>query len=111
MSRPMTLTLKQFFGSKIIWATFSANVAKSKQTTSRKKMIEKLKIEEISPSTRRYPGIIFQQERATGDRVLTVDNLSYVLDGEVLFSGVSLTIEKDDKVVFPVSYTHLTLPT
>ncbi|HZL08999.1 MAG TPA: ATP-binding cassette domain-containing protein [Prolixibacteraceae bacterium] len=81
-------------------ARFSANVAKSKQTTSRKKMIEKLKIEEISPSTRRYPGIIFQQERATGDRVLTVDNLSYVLDGEVLFSGVSLTIEKDDKVVF-----------
>jgi ATPase subunit of ABC transporter with duplicated ATPase domains len=81
-------------------ARFSANVAKSKQTTSRKKMIEKLKIEEIEPSTRRYPGIIFQQERATGDRVLTVDNLSYVQDGEVLFKDISFTIERGDKVVF-----------
>src|SRR5665647_258351 len=62
---------------------FSANVAKSKQTTSRKKMIEKLKIEEIEPSTRRYPGIIFQQERATGDRVITIEDLSYIQDGEV----------------------------
>lgn len=79
---------------------FSANVAKSKQTTSRKKMLDKLKIEEIEPSTRRYPGIIFQQERATGDRVLTVDNLSYVQDGEVLFKDVSFTIERGDKVVF-----------
>jgi len=79
---------------------FSANVAKSKQTTSRKKMIEKLKIEEIEPSTRRYPGIIFQQERATGDRVLTVENLSYVQDGEVLFKDISFTIERGDKVVF-----------
>ena len=79
---------------------FSANVAKSKQTTSRKKMIEKLKIEEIEPSTRRYPGIIFQQERATGDRVLSVENLSYVQDGEVLFKDISFTIERGDKVVF-----------
>lgn len=79
---------------------FSANVAKSKQTTSRKKMLEKLKIEEIEPSTRRYPGIIFQQERATGDRVLTVDNLSYIQDGEVLFKDISFTIERGDKVVF-----------
>ncbi|HET6558562.1 MAG TPA: ATP-binding cassette domain-containing protein [Prolixibacteraceae bacterium] len=79
---------------------FSANVAKSKQTTSRKKMLEKLKIEEIEPSTRRYPGIIFQQERATGDRVLTVENLSYVQDGEVLFKDISFTVERGDKVVF-----------
>src|ERR1035437_6139339 len=79
---------------------FSANVAKSKQTTSRKQRTEKLKIEEIEPSTRRYPGIIFQQERATGDRVLTVDNLSYIQDGEVLFKDVSFTIERGDKVVF-----------
>ena len=81
-------------------ARFSANVAKSKQTTSRKKMIEKLKIEEIEPSTRRYPGIIFQQERATGDRVLNIENLSYVQDGEVLFKDISFTIERGDKVVF-----------
>ncbi len=79
---------------------FSANVAKSKQTTSRKKMLEKLKVEEIEPSTRRYPGIIFQQERATGDRVLSVENLSYELDGEVLFKDISFTIERGDKVVF-----------
>jgi ATPase subunit of ABC transporter with duplicated ATPase domains len=79
---------------------FSANVAKSKQTTSRKKMLEKLKIEEIEPSTRRYPGIIFQPERATGDRVLSVENLSYELDGEVLFKDISFTIERGDKVVF-----------
>lgn len=79
---------------------FSANVAKSKQTTSRKKMLEKLKIEEIEPSTRRYPGIIFQQERATGDRVLSVENLSYEIDGEVLFNDISFTIERGDKVVF-----------
>lgn len=79
---------------------FSANVAKSKQTTSRKKMLEKLKVEEIEPSTRRYPGIIFQPERATGDRVLNVENLSYVQDGEVLFKDISFTIEKGDKVVF-----------
>ncbi len=79
---------------------FSANVAKSKQTTSRKKMLDKLKIEEIEPSTRRYPGIIFQPERATGDRVLSVENLSYELDGEVLFKDISFTVERGDKVVF-----------
>jgi ATPase subunit of ABC transporter with duplicated ATPase domains len=63
-------------------------------------MLEKLKIEEIEPSTRRYPGIIFQQERATGDRVLTVENLSYEVDGEVLFKDISFTVERSDKVVF-----------
>jgi ATPase subunit of ABC transporter with duplicated ATPase domains len=80
---------------------FSANVAKSKQTTSRKKMLEKLKIEEISPSTRRYPGIIFQQERMAGDRILKVDGLSYKDEqGVTLFKDVHFTIEKGDKVVF-----------
>ncbi|HNW50084.1 MAG TPA: ATP-binding cassette domain-containing protein [Prolixibacteraceae bacterium] len=80
---------------------FSANVAKSKQTTSRKKMLEKLKIEEIAPSTRRYPGIIFQQERMAGDRILTVQNLSYTDEqGVTLFKDVNFTIEKGDKVVF-----------
>jgi ATPase subunit of ABC transporter with duplicated ATPase domains len=79
---------------------FSANVAKSKQTTSRKKMLEKLKIEEIEPSTRRYPGIIFQPERPTGDRVLSVEDLSYEINGDVLFKNISFTIERDDKVVF-----------
>lgn len=79
---------------------FSANVAKSKQTTSRKKMLEKLKIEEIEPSTRRYPGIIFQQERPCGDRVLSVEGLSYEVDGEVLFKNLEFNVEKGDKVVF-----------
>jgi ATPase subunit of ABC transporter with duplicated ATPase domains len=80
---------------------FSANVAKSKQTTSRKKMLEKLKVEEIAPSTRRYPGIIFQQERMAGDRILKVDSLSYKDEqGVTLFKDVHFTIEKGDKVVF-----------
>ncbi len=79
---------------------FSANVAKSKQTTSRKKMLDKLNIEEIEASTRRYPGIIFQPERQTGDRVLSVEGLTYEVEGEVLFKDVTFTIEKDDKVVF-----------
>ncbi len=78
---------------------FSANVAKSKQTTSRKKMIEKLKIEEIQPSTRRYPGIIFQQQRPAGDRILTVEGLTYEIEGETLFENVGFTVEKDDKIV------------
>lgn len=79
---------------------FSANVAKSKQTTSRKKMIEKLNIEEIAPSTRRYPGIIFTPERVAGDKVLHVRNLSYEFDGVTLFSDVSFDVEKSDKIVF-----------
>ncbi len=79
---------------------FSANVAKSKQTTSRKKMIEKLNIEEIAPSTRRYPGIIFTPERAPGDKVLHVRDLSYSFEGETIFSDVSFDVEKNDKIVF-----------
>ena len=81
-------------------ARFSANVAKSKQTTSRKKMIEKLKIEEITPSTRRYPGIIFRPERAAGDKIVRVENLSSSVDGTLLFKNVNFTIEKGDKVMF-----------
>lgn len=78
---------------------FSANVAKSKQTTSRKKMLDKLKIDEIQPSTRRYPGIIFQQQRPAGDRILTVEGLTYEVEGETLFKNVGFTVEKDDKIV------------
>ena len=78
---------------------FSANVAKSKQATSRKKMIDKLNIEEIKPSSRRYPGIFFEQEREAGDQILNIDNLSYMINEEVLFSNVSLNLTKHDKVI------------
>lgn len=79
---------------------FSANVAKSKQTTSRKKMLEKLNIEEIQPSSRRYPGIIFTPEREPGNKILEVHGLKATTDGEVLFSDVNFQIEKGDKVAF-----------
>ncbi|MFC4818243.1 MULTISPECIES: ABC-F family ATP-binding cassette domain-containing protein [unclassified Flavobacterium] len=78
---------------------FSANVAKSKQATSRKKMIEKLNIGEIKPSSRRYPAIIFDQEREAGDQILNVQNLSASVDGEVLFKNVDLNMAKGDKIV------------
>ena len=79
---------------------FSANVAKSKQATSRRKMIDKLNIEEIKPSTRKYPGIFFIQEREAGDQVLTVENLSCLNDGKNLFSNVNFTVSKGEKVAF-----------
>jgi ATPase subunit of ABC transporter with duplicated ATPase domains len=79
---------------------FSANVAKAKQTTSRKKMLEKLNIEDIQPSTRRYPGIIFQQDRPAGNIVLEVENLTYSLEGVTLFKNLTFNIEKNDKVIF-----------
>jgi ATPase subunit of ABC transporter with duplicated ATPase domains len=78
---------------------FSANVAKSKQATSRKKMIEKLDIEEIKPSSRRYPAIIFEQERQAGDQILNIENLSANFDEEVLFKNVNLNLSKGDKVI------------
>jgi ATPase subunit of ABC transporter with duplicated ATPase domains len=78
---------------------FSANVAKSKQATSRKKMISKLNISEIRPSSRRYPAIIFDQEREAGDQILNVQDLSATVDGEVLFKGVDLNMAKGDKIV------------
>ena len=79
---------------------FSANVAKSKQTTSRKKMLEKLNIEEIMPSTRKYPGIIFTPEREVGNKILEVRNLSKSVDGQCLFKDVEFTVEKEDKIAF-----------
>jgi ATPase subunit of ABC transporter with duplicated ATPase domains len=79
---------------------FSANVAKSKQTTSRKKMIEKLNIEEIQPSTRKYPGIIFTPEREVGNVILEVENLSKVVEGVTLFKNLNFRLEKDDKIAF-----------
>ncbi len=80
---------------------FSANVAKSRQTTSRKKMLEKLNVEEIKPSSRKYPGIIFQMEREPGNQILEVEGLKAVdEDGTVLFDNVNFNIEKGQKVVF-----------
>ncbi len=80
---------------------FSANVAKSRQTTSRKKMLEKLNVEEIKPSTRKYPGIIFQMDREPGNQILEVNDLKATLeDGTVLFDKINFTVEKDEKVVF-----------
>ena len=80
---------------------FSANVAKSKQTTSRKKMLEKLNVEEIKPSSRKYPGIIFTPEREPGNQILEVSGLTKTLDdGTILFRDVNFNVEKGDKVVF-----------
>ncbi|MDG1028733.1 MAG: ATP-binding cassette domain-containing protein [Flavobacteriaceae bacterium] len=80
-------------------ARFSANVAKSKQATSRKKMIDKLNIEEIRPSSRRYPGIIFEQEREAGDQILNVEGLSYSIDGQKLFDQVHFNMARGDKAI------------
>lgn len=80
---------------------FSANVAKSRQTTSRKKMLEKLNVEEIKPSTRKYPGIIFQMEREPGNQILEVKDLKAVADdGTILFDKLNFTVEKEEKIVF-----------
>lgn len=78
---------------------FSANVAKSKQATSRKKMIEKLNVSDIKPSSRRYPAIIFEREREAGDQILNIENLSASLEGDVLFKNVDINLAKGDKVV------------
>jgi ATPase subunit of ABC transporter with duplicated ATPase domains len=79
-------------------ARFSANASKSKQATSRKKLLDKLVIDEIKPSTRRYPAIILNQEREAGDQILKVENLSYVVDGETLFSNLTFKVNKKDKI-------------
>ena len=80
---------------------FSANVAKSKQTTSRKKMLEKLTVDEIQPSSRKYPGIIFNIDRESGNQILEVSGLkAYNDDGSLLFQNVSFNVEKGDKIVF-----------
>ena len=81
-------------------ARFSANASKSKQTTSRKKMIEKLNIEDIKPSTRKYPGIIFTPERQAGDKILEVSGLKASVDGKVLFDNVEFYANKGDKIIF-----------
>ncbi|MGC6285355.1 MAG: ABC-F family ATP-binding cassette domain-containing protein [Polaribacter sp.] len=77
---------------------FSANVAKSKQATSRKKMIEKLNVDEIKPSSRRYPAIIFKSDREAGDQILNIENLSKTLENETLFQNVDLNLQRGDKV-------------
>ena len=80
---------------------FSANVAKSKQTTSRKKMLEKLNVDEIKPSSRKYPGIIFTPDREPGNQILEVSGLrAETEDGMVLFNDVNFNVEKGDKIVF-----------
>ena len=78
---------------------FSANVAKSKQATSRKKMIEKLNVDDIQPSSRRYPAIIFDRDREAGDQILNIENLSKSFEGETLFKDVDINLSKGDKVL------------
>ncbi|NNE14850.1 MAG: ATP-binding cassette domain-containing protein [Saprospiraceae bacterium] len=77
---------------------FSANASKSRQATSRRKMLEKLSLEEIKPSSRKYPGIIYEQSREAGDQILSVQNLAYEVDGVPLFSNINFTINKGDKI-------------
>ncbi len=77
---------------------FSANASKSRQATARRKMLEKLTLEEVKPSTRKYPGIIFSQGREAGDQILSVNGLGYELDGQPLFSDITFTMNKGDKV-------------
>ncbi len=89
---------------------FSANASKSKQATSRKKLLEKLTIDEITPSTRKYPGIQFKQEREAGDQILHVEDLKKTLDGDLLFTDVTFMLDKGDKVAF-VSRTGLAVST
>ena len=79
---------------------FSANVAKSKQATSRKKMIGKLNIEEIKPSSRKYPAIIFEQEREAGNQILNITDLNYSLQGDILFDNINFNLVKGEKVIF-----------
>lgn len=81
-------------------ARFSANVAKSRQATARKKMLDRLDIEEIQPSARKYPGIVFKQEREVGDQILTIENLKASNGQELLFSNVNFTVNKGDKIAF-----------
>jgi len=92
-------------------ARFSANVAKSRQATARKKMLDKLDVEEIQPSTRKYPGIIFKQNRDVGDQILTVEDLEFkTTDGSYLFKDINFTVNKGDKIAF-VSRNTLALNT
>jgi ATPase subunit of ABC transporter with duplicated ATPase domains len=81
-------------------ARFSANASKSRQATSRRKLLEKINVDDIQPSTRRYPAIIFQQKRTAGDQILKIDNLSYSLNGESLFKNLDIFVNKGDKIAF-----------
>ncbi len=81
-------------------ARFSANASKSRQATSRRKLLEKISVDEIQPSTRKYPAIIFQQKRTAGDQILHVENLSYALNGEPLFRQLDFFVNKGDKIAF-----------
>lgn len=91
-------------------ARFSANASKSKQATSRKKALEKLVIEDIQPSNRKYPGIIYKQQREVGNQILNIEKLEKSVDGRTLFSNVSFTVNKGDKIAF-LSKDHLALTT
>ena len=79
---------------------FSANASKSKQATSRRKLLDKLQLEDLKPSTRKYPGIIYEQEREAGDQILHIENLSAVHEGETLFKNFDLNVSKGDKIAF-----------
>lgn len=81
-------------------ARFSANASKSKQATSRRKLLEKITLDDIQPSNRRYPAIIFQQNRTAGDQILHIENLSYAQEGTVLFKDVNIFVNKGDKIAF-----------
>ena len=81
-------------------ARFSANASKSRQATSRKKLLDKLNLEELQPSNRKYPAIIFKQEREPGDQILQVENLSASLNGNILFKNLTFSMKKDDKIAF-----------
>ncbi|SFB98873.1 ATPase components of ABC transporters with duplicated ATPase domains [Flexibacter flexilis DSM 6793] len=89
---------------------FSANASKSRQATSRKKLLEKLVIDDIKPSTRKYPAIMFKQEREAGNQILTVENLSKKIEGKTLFSGVNFSVDKGDKIAI-VSKDSLAITT
>ncbi|HAS39557.1 MAG TPA: ABC-F family ATPase, partial [Microscillaceae bacterium] len=89
---------------------FSANVAKSRQATARKKMLEKLSVDEIKPSSRRYPGIVFKPEREAGDQIFMVEGLTKSLEGKALFKDVSFMVHKGDKIAF-VSRESLAITT
>lgn len=79
---------------------FSANASKSKQATSRRKLLDKLQLEDIKPSSRKYPGIIYEQEREAGDQILHIENMSAAVQGEQLFTGLDLNVSKGDKIAF-----------
>jgi ATPase subunit of ABC transporter with duplicated ATPase domains len=81
-------------------ARFSANASKSRQATSRRKLLEKITLDDIQPSTRKYPAIIFQQKRTAGDQILHVENLTYSLNGNTLFKNLDFFVNKGDKIVF-----------